>query len=194
MEVNFEPGKNTMNTNLKFNIGDVLVYGTRGKHTVIAIESRTINNQTLEFLKLEPVNYAVAKRAPTNSAAILVPATTARRSGLRASCTLDEMNQALAMFNKKDPEVADAILNLAPNRLATEIEKLCNDEGALGIAKSIQILCALQRRDVAISKPLSLTLDTLLKNLSREFMDHREPTPSNEIEAELRKILKLKQN
>ncbi|MCM0606726.1 MAG: hypothetical protein KA715_11595 [Xanthomonadaceae bacterium] len=177
-----------------FKVGDVVVYGTRGKHTIISIENRTMGDQAMSFYKLEPVNYAVAKRVSTNSASILVPAATARKSGLRDNCSALEMEKAIQLLNQKDADVPDSILNIPANKLGTEIEKLCNEFGALGIAQSIQVLVTIQRRDAAMPKNLQALLDQLLKNLCREFADHRGETPSNEIEAELRKSLKLKLN
>lgn len=177
-----------------FKVGDVVVYGTRGKHTILSIESRTMGEQSMDFYKLEPVNYAVAKRASTNSASILVPAATARKSGLRSNCSASEMEKAINLLNQKDAEVPESILSIPANKLGAEIEKLCNEFGAIGIAQSIQVLVAIQKRDAAMPKNLQTLLDQLLKNLSREFSDHKSPTPANEIEAELRKNLKLKLN
>ena len=177
-----------------FKVGDVVVYGTRGKHTIISIESRTMGDQTMSFYKLEPVNYAVAKRTTTNNASILVPAATARKSGLRANCSANEMEKALAMFAEKDPHIDESILSTPANKLTVEIEKLCSEFGALGIAQSIQVLVVIHRRDAAMPKNLQAQLDQLLKNISREFADLRGETPANEIEAEIRKQLKLKTN
>ena len=153
-----------------FKVGDEVSYGIHGKCQVIAIETKKLGDQSLQFYQLRAIkNPIMAKTAPSkNSPQILVPVKNAEQNGLRHLMSKEQAEAALASLNPDDPyqEVHENWVTKQKR-----LEEVLRKEGFLGLTKVICHLNYLIERDAAPRTDAAKLFDSLFRNFLREVSE-----------------------
>lgn len=181
--------KSTSNESTSHTVGSTVVYGLHGKCKVVAIESKTMGDQTLALYKLEPIRGGIAKPASSKrEPAIWVPLTTASQLGLRTPMTeshLEAINSILS--NREYYFSTDESWHIVHPKL----EAVIRTEGAMGLAKVYSYLYVLRKRLVVVSGEINRFWETVGRLLLREICDLTQET-QKPAEERINKLMRSK--
>ncbi len=169
-----------------FEVGQTVIYGVHGKCLIKEIVSRTLDDTTVKFYKLEMVKNTASKK---QESFIFVPVKTAIDNGMRVPA--DE-NQSNAIFSILQNPAYFFKMSRNWQQTFQQLKTSIESEGAVGLAKSINFLHAMRKKQNTLSSEISKFEAQVLKQLVRELSDSLGETPVK-IEERITKIFKGKQ-
>jgi RNA polymerase-interacting CarD/CdnL/TRCF family regulator len=170
----------------EFEIGQVVIYGVHGKCLIKTIESRSMNGQNVSFYKLEIAKQSAMKK---QDSFIFVPVSSAKQRGLRIPANEDTSQKILHILS--DPEY---FFEMSRNWQQTfqKLKLAIETEGAIGLAKVINFLHAMKKKQSNLSADIIKFEAQVFKQLVRELAESLEE-PSLKIEEKIESIFKTKQ-
>lgn len=171
----------------RFPIGASVIYNFHGKCTVAAIESRVINEQTVEFYKLE-VQKSVLSRSTRLDPAIWVPIATAQEHGLRLPVDETEVDTILKTISSREYYFQ---LQESWPVVQSKLDAVIKSEGCIGLAKVVSYLHVLKRKQIVPTTEANRMSDLTMRLLLRELSEALK-LPIRSVEAEIAKALRQK--
>jgi RNA polymerase-interacting CarD/CdnL/TRCF family regulator len=177
---------NTSQSNtIEFQLGQTVVYGSLGKCTIDAIESRIVGGQSMIFYKISKQKFIPTKPKATDPA-IWVPVANAKKMGLRAPATADHVQGALDVI-ASDEYYISTEQNWSDAK--PKVEALLRGEGFIGLAKAVSFLYVFTKRQIAPIADANRMNESLFKQLAREIAEasgQQQKDLENKFERQLR--------
>lgn len=175
------------NLHEEFTPGSPVIYGLIGRCTVIAIETKSIGQNSLRFYKLESKK-TPQSRAKNLESAIWVPVHHAKEQGLRAPANSNEALEALQILQGREYffKTTDSWSEVHPT-----LEQTIRSEGILGLAKVFSYLYVLKRKQLVSHSEFTKFHELVHRLLFRELSESLAES-MRAIEERVQKGLKTK--
>jgi RNA polymerase-interacting CarD/CdnL/TRCF family regulator len=171
----------------EFAPGSPVVYGLIGRCTVLAVETKSIGQNTLRFYKLE-AKKTVQTRSKNLESAIWVPVANAQEQGLRAPANQNEAADAVQTLMNREYffKTTENWSTILPT-----LENTIRSEGIQGLAKVYSYLYILKRRQLVSHSEFTKFYELVHRLLFRELSESLSESMKS-IEDRVQKGLKGK--
>ncbi|MBI4926028.1 MAG: hypothetical protein HY843_08905 [Bdellovibrio sp.] len=170
-----------------FTTGACVIYALHGKCTITAVETKEINNQVIDFYKLEPQKSPIQKNQ-RHDTSIWLPVLSAKSKGLRLPMAQTETQEILQVLSNGEHYFP---INEKWSIAHTKLEKCILIEGAQGLAKALSYLSILKKKMVILPTEITKFHETVFKLLCKELSDATNE-PLTMTEEKVNKNLKQK--
>jgi RNA polymerase-interacting CarD/CdnL/TRCF family regulator len=170
-----------------FTPGTPVIYAMHGRCKVIGTESRSVDQDTLLFYKLELKKLGFS-RSGRQEPAIWVPVATAKEKGLRLPMSRSEADTAMKVLSSREYYFK---LNQPWPVVQTQLETTIRLEGGIGLAKVASYLFVLRRKQIVPTAEVAKLQEAVHRLLFRELSDSLEE-PSRTLEEKVSKGFRSK--